>query len=99
MAYPSKPSATVRSALSAPEALVDAALDDAELRLVERASMRRVSHRAVLEGDPGPRGPVGGAVDRVADDLDRGGKRRADVEHHLDVGAQRPLQHAPPAPG
>ena len=43
-------------------------------------------------GGPGPRGPRRGALDGERDDLGRAGQRRADVEHHLDVGAEQLLR-------
>ena len=60
--------------------LADAALDDAEQGLV-----------GASVGTAGALGPGRGPVDGEPDDLLRARQRRADVEHHLDVGAEQLL--------
>jgi hypothetical protein len=67
------------SALS-PHRLADPTLDDAEQRLVD----------APMVPDR-PCRPCRRALDGEADHLRRAGQRRADVEHHLDVGSDRLL--------
>ena len=70
------------AALSARSAVVDAALHDAEQRLVRRGG-----------GRPGPAlAHAAGALDGEPDDVGRARQRRADVEHHLDVGAEQLLR-------
>ena len=67
------------------QALVDAALHDAEQRLAAAVEP------AGRVGGPGARRPPGRAVDRVAHHRLGGRQGRAHVEDHLDVGAEQLL--------
>ena len=80
----------MRWALSARSAAVDAALHDAEQRLVGRG-------RCAGPRPARPSAAVRSTASRTT--VGRRRQRRADVEHHLDVGAEQLLDARPPTPG